>query len=114
MDKLEQYRTLIKQLLRKHESLSQQNRVETIETHLLFDDEHGRYMLFDTGWWHKKRIRTPTLYVRLYNDKIWIEEDWTEEGIATELVHAGIAKTDIVLSFHPPEIQPFTEFAKVV
>ncbi len=41
----------------------------------------------------------------------YIEEDWTEEGIATELLREGIAKEDIVLAFHDPESRKFTEFS---
>ncbi|MGK7943847.1 MAG: element excision factor XisI family protein, partial [Microcystaceae cyanobacterium] len=41
----------------------------------------------------------------------WIEEDWTEEGIATELVREGVPKEDIVLAFYDPDARKFTEFA---
>jgi XisI protein len=44
-------------------------------------------------------------------DKIWIHRDGLEDGIANELVKAGIPKTQIVLGFHPPNIRPYTEFA---
>ncbi len=40
-----------------------------------------------------------------------IEEDWTEGGIATDLLEAGVPKEDIVLAFHPPKMRPYTEFA---
>ncbi|MEA5560934.1 element excision factor XisI family protein, partial [Planktothrix agardhii] len=45
------------------------------------------------------------------NDKIYIEEDWTEEGIANELLTEGVPKEDIVLAFHDPETRKLTEFA---
>lgn len=35
----------------------------------------------------------------------------TLEGVAKELVKAGIPKDRIVLAFHPPEIRPHTEYA---
>ncbi|MGK7944818.1 MAG: element excision factor XisI family protein, partial [Microcystaceae cyanobacterium] len=41
----------------------------------------------------------------------YIEEDWTEEGIANDLLREGIPKTDIVLAFHDPETRKFTDFA---
>ena len=40
-----------------------------------------------------------------------IEEDWTEEGITSYLLAAGVPKEDIVLGFHAPEVRPNTEFA---
>jgi len=49
--------------------------------------------------------------VRIRDGKFWIEEDWTEDGIATDLVRAGVPKEDIVLAFHEPEMRQYTDFA---
>jgi hypothetical protein len=43
--------------------------------------------------------------------RVWIQLDNTEDGIAEELISAGIPKQDIVLGFHEPEIRPYTGFA---
>jgi hypothetical protein len=59
----------------------------------------------------KRRIHGTTLYVRLHHGKIWIEDDMTEEGIATDLVQAGVPKEDIALAFYTPAERQFTEFA---
>ena len=48
---------------------------------------------------------------RLKDGKIWLEEDWTEQGIATELLKAGVPKEAIVLAFQPPEMRQLSEFA---
>lgn len=40
-----------------------------------------------------------------------MEEDWTEEGVATHFLTAGIPKEQIVLGFKHPEIRPYTDFA---
>lgn len=111
MDKLTTYRTLIKNLLQAHVDIAKQTPSPTRETHLLLDEERDHYMVFDTGWWGKKRIHTPVLYVRLHQGKIWVEEDWTEDGLATELVANGVPKNEIVLAFHHPTMRPLTEFA---
>ena len=63
------------------------------------------------GWAEQRRIRGTTVYVRIRNDKFWIEEDWLENGITTDLLNAGVPKEDIVLAFQPPEMRPLTEFA---
>jgi len=49
--------------------------------------------------------------VEIKDDKIWIERDGTEIGVASELVAAGVPKQDIVLAFHAPYKRQFTEFA---
>lgn len=47
------------------------------------------------------------------NGKVWIEQGGLEEGVAQELVEAGIPKEDIVPSFFRPERRKFNEFAVV-
>ena len=44
-------------------------------------------------------------------DKVWVQQDGTEEGVALELVAAGIPKEHIVLGFQPPERRAWTDFA---
>ncbi len=65
------------------------------------------------GWHQDNRIKRNVIHVRLKNQKIWIEEDWTEDGIATDLLQAGVQREDIVLAFHPPRLRQFTEFAAI-
>ncbi len=60
------------------------------------------------GWNERKRVKAISVYIRIKNDKIYIEEDWTSEGIATELLREGVPKSDIVLAFHAPETRKFT------
>ncbi|MHC5778538.1 element excision factor XisI family protein, partial [Nostoc sp.] len=47
------------------------------------------------------------------DDKIWIQRDFTEEGIANQLVELGVPTTDIVLGFRSPYVRQFTGFASV-
>ncbi len=69
--------------------------------------------MLKTGWAQGRRVRSTVIHVRLRGGKVWIEEDWTEDGVATELLKAGVPNEDIVLAFHPPEMRRFTEFAAV-
>lgn len=82
-----------------------------VETEIVFDDEHGHYMLFDLGWDKHQRIQRQFVYVRLKNGKFWIEDDWTQEGIVSHLLAAKVPNDDIVLAFNPPDMRPYTEYA---
>ena len=66
-----------------------------IETFLIVDEIKGHYIWMNLGWQNGERFTGMTVYVRIRGNKFWIEEDWTEEGIATDLVRAGVAKEDI-------------------
>jgi len=49
--------------------------------------------------------------VDVREEKIWIQRDGTEEGIANELVEAGIPPDQIVLAFRHPDTRKYTGFA---
>jgi len=110
MDKLIHYRALVTKILKEHARLTHTPQ-KGVDAHTIFDVENNRFMMFRVGWRERKRVTTPYIYVHFKNDKIWIEEDWTEDGIATELLYENIPREDIVLAFHSPEKRPFTEFA---
>jgi hypothetical protein len=111
VDKLSEYRRIIKQALIEHIALAERSPLPEVETVPAFDEAHDEYIVRDVGWLKRRRVRNTFLHLRLRNGKIWIEEDWTEEGIATALLNAGVPKEDIVLGFQPPEMRPYTEFA---
>ncbi|MGB6168089.1 MAG: XisI protein, partial [Geitlerinemataceae cyanobacterium] len=69
------------------------------------------YLLMAIGWNSSGRVHSISFHLRIRNDKVWIEWDGTENGIALELVELGIPKEDIVLGFYRPERREITEFA---
>jgi len=109
MDQLVNYRTLIKQvLLRNAEYAPSLGEIESIP---VFDERSDQYFLVDFGWNRTGRVHSVILHLQIKNNKVWIERDGTEEGIAYDLLEAGIPKEDIVLAFYRPERRAITEFA---
>ncbi|MEY3403333.1 MAG: hypothetical protein RLZZ86_2949 [Cyanobacteriota bacterium] len=78
---------------------------------VLFDDEHERYLVLDIGWSEDQYLHTTPIHVDLIDNKIWIQYDDTEEGIANDFIAAGVPTQDIVLGFRHPKIRPYTNFA---
>ncbi|HLF85239.1 MAG TPA: XisI protein [Blastocatellia bacterium] len=111
MDKLTEYRNLIKRILTEHVELSKSQFKAGVEPILITDEERGHYMWLKLGWENGRRVKYITVYARLRDGKFWIEEDLTEDGIATDLVREGVPKEDIVLAFHDPETRKHTDFA---
>lgn len=111
MDRVERQREIIYCLLKEYRALYADADNSEVETLIVRDDDNGQYQLMRVGWRGEKRLRRPVFYVRLKDGKIWIEEDWTQESIANELLAAGIPNEDIVLAFNPPEVRHLTEFA---
>ncbi|MBE9251275.1 XisI protein [Dolichospermum sp. LEGE 00240] len=111
MDKLVNYRETIKKLLTEYDNLANRSSKKKYETCLIFDETHDHYLWMSVDWVNQKRINNTHVHIRIKNEKIYIEEDWTEEGIATELLREGVPKENIVLAFHDPETRKLTEFA---
>ena len=57
---------------------------------VLFDDEHERYLVLDIGWNDDQYLHTTPIHVDLIDQKIWIQYDDTEEGIANDFLAAGV------------------------
>jgi hypothetical protein len=93
------------------ESFVKRARHNGVEVQHVFDEVNDHYLLLYLGWDRDRRVWQTALHVRLHADKIWVEVDETEQGIATQLLRAGVPREDIVLAFHPPELRHLTEFA---
>jgi len=111
MDRLTKYRQCIQKILTEYNHLANCSQKKKYETCLIFDENRDHYLWMSIDWVNEKRINNIHVHIRIKNEKIHIEEDWTEEGIATELLSEGVPKEDIVLAFHSPETRKFTEFA---
>lgn len=109
MDKLEEYRKYIKQLLISYSHYEKSD--SGVEAQTIFDTEHDHYQLVYVGWENKRRVYGCVLHLDIKNGKIWIQHNGTEANIADELVALGVPKQDIVLGFHAPYKRQFTDFA---
>ncbi len=77
----------------------------------VFDRQHGQFLLMDEGWDGFKHIHRVWVHVELVEGKFWIQKDGTEDGIAVDLMNAGIPKERIVLAFQHPARRQHSEFA---
>ena len=109
MDKLTHYAKIIKQILREDGAHKPSH--GEIEALLVFDDEHHSYQLMYVGWDRRRRVHGSIYHLRLQNDKIYIEEDTSNQPIAESLLEAGVAKASIGFAFHAPDTRQFTAFA---
>lgn len=115
MDKLSRYRKIIRdKLCRLAECINQHARNRGFSAHAVIDEQRDQYLLVKTGWNHHRRVHGTTLYLRIVDGEIWIEEDWTEDGICKELTAAGVSKDDIVMASQSPEPKVLADLAPEV
>jgi hypothetical protein len=110
MEKLEQYRLFVRELLNNHAKLEENNPSNEIECQLIFDTEHDHYQLLDIGWDGLKRVYNCFIHIDIKDGKVWIQRNMTEADLAQDLVDMGIPKEDIVIGLHPSYKRPYTGY----
>lgn len=109
MDTRLKYQTIVKTVLQEYVEFMQQSGDDD-SLRLLFDDTHGSYALLCFGWRGKRYIHAAFIHIDVISEKVWIQCDNTEHGVALELMEKGIPKEHIVLGFRPQHLRHYTGF----
>jgi XisI protein len=70
-----------------------------IRLDVIFDEEHDRYALMQTGWSGGKRVRGNLIYMTIVANQIQIEYDGTEKGITDDFLDRGVPINQIIHAF---------------
>ena len=114
-DKVQTYSTKIQDILNQYckitiQAQKAQGQAEPADQ-LAFDPQRHQYIWFCSGWDGKRRIQHISMYLKIKDQKIWVEEDNTDLGLVDALLEAGVPKDDIILGFQHPSKRTLTEFA---
>jgi hypothetical protein len=109
MDRVAQYRQYIQDILDEYSQYKPAYGDVELET--IYDTTKDHYQLLSVGWNKHQRIHGSILHLDIRDNKIWVQYDGTEEGIANRLVELGVPQEDIVLGFHPPSQRQYTQFS---
>ncbi|BAY94981.1 XisI protein [Tolypothrix tenuis PCC 7101] len=108
MEKLENYRQYIQNILTQHGKYKYNH--EEIENQLIFDTIHDHYQLMRIGWNGLSRVYHSIIHFDIKNGKIWIQQNMTDIDLAQELLEMGVPKEDIVFGLQPPYKRPYTGY----
>lgn len=111
MDKLNKYKKNIRSVLSLYLNIKYAN--ANIKNRPVYDNENNQFLIISEGWQGNNHFHSCLIHLEIINEKIWIQCDNTEDGIANDLLKAGIPKEDIVLGFHEPSVRKYTGFAVV-
>ncbi len=109
MDRRDHYRELIIKAVTESRHYRFPPTEEQIETLFLRDETQDQYMLYQMGWIGSKPLSNVVILARIKDGKIWIDEDWTEDGIATDLLRYGVPPSDIVQAWVHPNLREAPE-----
>ena len=103
------YQEIVAQIVKEHYQYHCKD--SKYETELILDSERNHYLLISWRWQDEKRDYGCPIHVDIKNNKIWIHQDFTEPGIARQLLDLGVPKSDIVLAFRSPYVRQFSDFS---
>jgi XisI protein len=109
MEDLIRYRRLVRDIINKYAKFRPAHGDVHIE--VVCDEDQDHYELIYSGWHGYDRIHGSVLHIDIIDGKIWIQHNGVEDGVADELVDAGVPKDRIVLAFKSPELRKHTGFA---
>ena len=109
MDRVADYPTYIEEILRSYGQYTPAYGDVEVET--VIDREQQHYQLLTVGWNKDRRVWGCIVHIDIKDQKIWVQHDGTEEGVANLLVEKGVPKQDIVLAYHAPYKRQYTGFA---
>jgi hypothetical protein len=113
MDTTSTLRQIVQGVLAPYAEVDYSNVNTEISNMLVCDEARDHYLILSTGWSEDpdRRIHGSLIHIDIIDDKIWIQRDGTEDGIAGELEEAGIPREQIVLGFHEPRLRQYTDYA---
>jgi hypothetical protein len=106
---VDEFRKVIKQIIAEYARYRPS--YGDIDSEVVLGDQRDHYELLRVGWQGTRREHNTLIHVDIIDDKVWIQYDGTEEGIADDSMEAGIPQQRIVLAFHPQQERHYTGFA---
>lgn len=109
MDTISKYQQITEKVIGDYAQLRYSH--GEVKRQTVFDREQKQYLLMIVGVEGHKMVHGCIIHLEIKDDKIWIHRDGTEDGMAGELLAAGVPKEKIVLGFYHPETREITDFA---
>ena len=111
MERVDFLRNKVSEVLGEYATYLQGSNLPKVDYEILIDEKRNKFQLLALGWDKSSRIFNIIFHVDIINDKIWIQEDNTLDGLANLLLEKGLSKQDIVLAYYPDYHRKYTEFA---
>ncbi|MEM9885277.1 MAG: element excision factor XisI family protein [Bacteroidota bacterium] len=111
MDQIERLEEIVLEVL--HEFMAAWQYDTPAPYHLVVDKEVKRYVLFEMGFEKRKFYHITLFHLAINNNKIWIYEDKSEQGLADLLLSKDVQSDEIILGYFSEAYRTFTDFAVV-
>jgi XisI protein len=105
------YSDLVEKILKQYATIEVE---QGTEVESIADRVKGHYLVMFIGWRDEVQVYGSLIHIDIKGDTIGIQRDGTPEGIAQQLVEAGVPKNKIVLGYRSPFVRQFTGFGEGV
>lgn len=109
MDQITKYKKIIRELVEHYGSIKKIP--EEVQTLVAIDEDHGQYLLYNSGWKDDRRNYGCFLHIGVKDGKVHLYHDGTNLEIGAALLQLGIPKEDLVLEFHAPSKRAISGYA---
>lgn len=109
MDPIDRYRDALTEVLQAWEQ--RPGPESSLRFEFVCDRERDRYLVVVVGWDGSHHVHSTLAHVDIVDGKLWIQHDQTEQGVAPDLVAAGVPRDRIVLGFKSPARREATGYA---
>ncbi|MCB0541038.1 MAG: XisI protein [Bacteroidetes bacterium] len=110
MDKIIKYQKIISDILQTYKARFERSNNE-VKPIIIIDKEQNQFQFLWKGWNRGQYVFSVSIHISMNGEKIWVDRDITEIGVANLLVEAGIPNSDIVLGYFDPDHRKLTDFA---
>jgi hypothetical protein len=109
MDSLKKYQEATVSLLEEYAAIKPAN-MPDIQHQILADRERNHFALIRLGWTQGKFVYHCVMHFDIIEGKVWLQQNWTDQDLAEELIQKGVSRQDIVLGFVPPYARTHSGF----
>jgi hypothetical protein len=111
MDKITRYQDAIISLLEEYAAIKPAN-MPTVEQQVVVDRERNHFAFVRLGWEEERFVYHCVMHFDIKEGKVWLQQNWTDQNLADELIAKGIDRQDIVLGFVPPYARAQSGYAE--
>ncbi|ADB37595.1 XisI protein [Spirosoma linguale] len=111
-NKIETHQQIVMSILNEYAAIKPAH-VLDVDNQVIADYHNNHFQLVRLGWDEEEDF----IYHLIFHfdikpdGKVWIQANWTDIDIATELMERGVEKSDIVIGFQPPSHRQYTGYA---
>ena len=111
MERIEILKKAIIEVFEEYAAYLRGSNYSSVDYQIITDDKHDHYQLVAVGWENDRRIFYVIFQADIINNKIWLQEDNTEDGLAALLEAKNISKKELVLAYFPEYHRKYTDYA---